>query len=88
MFEATTGIVRASFTVGLPQNTENESSAGRALVPRRRDSMNFTIVHFGMESPNRSDRRRGLIIPCCDDSSLDFDTRHTGGTLMSGILQR
>jgi hypothetical protein len=77
LFNVTRGIVRGSYTADLPRNPGN-SSRPEMLVPSG-PSSSLHMQHFGKSVTGRSDRQRGIVLPCCSNyapnssSIVEFD---------------
>mmetsp|Transcript_24968 Transcript_24968/g.37735 ORF Transcript_24968/g.37735 Transcript_24968/m.37735 type:complete len:531 (+) Transcript_24968:55-1647(+) len=79
-FDQTGGVAKASYTPDLPSN---EHSHTKMLQPfnyskRQLESSDVDFKRFAKADETRSDRQRGIILPCCNDSYVSFFnlTRH------------
>eukprot|EP00545_Synedropsis_sp_CCMP1620_P000415 CAMPEP_0119028504 /NCGR_PEP_ID=MMETSP1176-20130426/39002_1 /TAXON_ID=265551 /ORGANISM="Synedropsis recta cf, Strain CCMP1620" /LENGTH=552 /DNA_ID=CAMNT_0006984651 /DNA_START=73 /DNA_END=1728 /DNA_ORIENTATION=+ len=77
------GMAKVGFTAEIPRTTD--PIWPRIFVPHKEYTdgsidYDFHLFHtqrYGKAAPGRADRHRGVVLPCCDDGTLDFQlTEH------------
>lgn len=73
-FLETDGIARASYTPDLPSNEYSHSNMLKPFNYSKQhlNASDVDLKPFAKQDKNRSDRQRGIVLPCCSESYLTF----------------